>query len=298
MWSSPNLQLASAAARRGIPYLVTIHGMLDTWCMTKSTLRKRAFLALGGRRWLREAACIISTAEGEVAQTRHHHPDTRVEIIPAPMDLSEYESLPGPQAAEAALGNDLDTADPIVLFLSRIHPKKGLEVLIDAAAVLRDRGVRVRTIVAGGPDGPYRREMSARVERLDLGNLVRFVGPVAGETKRSLFQRAEVFALPTHQENFGIVFTESLACETPVVTTRGVDIWPELEASGGASIVERTPEAFADAIADIVGASERSAEMGASGRRWVLRYLDVHRVTDRFLEVYRSVSADRRETTA
>ena len=132
-----------------------------------------------------------------------------------------------------------------------------------------------------------------RMRRQGLENEVRFVGPVAGETKRSLFQRADVFALPTHQENFGIVFTESLACETPVITTRGVDIWPELEASGGASIVDRTPEAFADAIAEIVGTEGRSARMGASGRRWVMDYLDVSRITDRFLEVYGSVAAGR-----
>lgn len=297
MWSTPNLQLATAGRRRGIPHLVTIHGMLDTWCMRKSTLRKRLFLALGGTRWLREAACIISTAEGEVAQTRHHFPRTRVEIIPAPMDLSDYQDLPGPELADAALRTDLDTTDPIVLFLSRIHPKKGLEVLIDAAAALRDRGVRIRTIVAGGPEGPYRRDMEARVARHGLGDEVRFVGPVAGDAKRSLFQRADVFALPTHQENFGIVFTESLACETPVITTRGVDIWPELEASGGARIVDREAVAFADAIVDIVATPGRSAAMGAAGRRFVMDYLDVERVTARFVEVYRSIASDRGAAT-
>lgn len=298
MWSTPNLQLADEGHRRGIPHLVTIHGMLDTWCMQKSTLRKKAFLKLGGRRWLHEAACIISTAEGEVDQTRQYFPETPVEIIPAPMDLSEYQVLPGPGLAEEALAEHLDDGLPTVLFLSRIHPKKGLEVLIDASGILRDRGRPVRTIVAGGPEGPYRQAMEGRVRRLGLEECVRFVGPVAGETKRSLFQRADVFALATHQENFGIVFTESLACETPVITTRGVDIWPELEASGGASIVERTPESFADAIAGIVETEGRSADMGGSGRRWVMDYLDVDRITARFLEVYGSVAESRGATAS
>jgi glycosyltransferase involved in cell wall biosynthesis len=124
------------------------------------------------------------------------------------------------------------------------------------------------------------------VERLALGDDVRLLGPVAGELKRSLFERADVFALATHQENFGIVFTESLACRTPVITTRGVDIWPELEGSGGAVIADRTPDAFADAIERIVADPGTSPAMGEAGRRWVMDYLDVNRITKRFVEVY------------
>jgi glycosyltransferase involved in cell wall biosynthesis len=296
MWSAPNLQLAAAARTRGIPYIVTIHGMIDDWCMQKSRFRKQVYLALGGRRWLRDASLVISTAAGEVEQTRRFFPTTPVEIIPAPMDLAEYQDLPGPDAAETAFGaqgtRDLADDRPSVLFLSRIHPKKGLEVLIESIDVLRRRGREVRLLIAGGPDGPYRRQMEMLVDRLGLGDDVRLLGPVAGELKRSLFERADVFALATHQENFGIVFTESLACRTPVVTTRGVDIWPELESSGGALIADRTPEAFADAIERIVSEPGMSSSMGSAGRRWVMEYLDVSRITERFVEVYAKAIAE------
>jgi glycosyltransferase involved in cell wall biosynthesis len=134
--------------------------------------------------------------------------------------------------------------------------------------------------------------MEMLVDRLGLGDDVRLLGPVAGELKRSLFERADVFALATHQENFGIVFTESLACRTPVVTTRGVDIWPELESSGGALIADRTPEAFADAIERIVSEPGMSSSMGSAGRRWVMEYLDVSRITERFVEVYAKAIAE------
>ena len=299
MWSMPNLQLAKAARTRGIPYVVTIHGMLDDWCMRKSRIRKRVYLALGGRRWLHEASIIISTAAGEVEQARGYFPTTPVEIIPAPMDLADYETLPGPAAADAAFGpegtSDLADDRPCVLFLSRIHPKKGLEVLIRSIETLRGRGRRVRLLIAGGPDGPYRREIESLVDRLDIADDVRLIGPVTGDLKRSLFERADVFALATHQENFGIVFTESLACGTPVVTTKGVDIWPELERSGGAVIADRTPEAFADAIERVVADATTAADMGAAGRRWVMDYLDVNRITERFVEVYaKAVSKESR----
>lgn len=298
MWSPPNLQLAAAARRRGIPYIVTIHGMLDTWCLRKSRLRKKVFLAVGGSKWLDRAACIVSTAQGEVDQTRQHYPRTPVEIIPAPMDLSAYATLPGPTPAEEAFGpsgtGDLASDRPNVLFLSRVHPKKGLEILIESVRLLRDRGRPVRLLVAGGPPGPYKDRMEALAVRHDVADDVRFLGSVTGDLKRSLFQRADLFALATHQENFGIVFTESLACETPVLTTKGVDIWPELESSGGAVIADRTTEAFADAIDGVVADAGKAAAMGISGRSWVMDYLDVDTITRRFLEVYRQVISDGR----
>lgn len=292
MWTPPNLQLASAARRRGIPYIVTIHGMLDTWCMSKSRLRKRVFMALAGSQWLNRAACVVSTAQGEVDQTRGYYPRTRVEVIPAPMDLSCYEVLPGTSLARNAFGpagtGDISDDMPNVLFLSRLHPKKGLEVLIRAVHCLRSRSRPIRLLVAGGPPGSYEQAMKRLVTDLGLEDDVRFLGSVGGMLKNSLFQAADIFALATHQENFGIVFTESLACETPVVTTRGVDIWPELAASGGAIIADRTPEAFADAIESLAFTPGRAATLGQSGRAFVMKYLDVDHLVERFLEVYRS----------
>ncbi len=132
--------------------------------------------------------------------------------------------------------------------------------------------------------------MLSLVGDLGLEDDVRFLGSIFGEMKRSLFQAADVFALPTHQENF----TESLACATPVLTTRGVDIWPELVESGGAKIVDRTPEAFADGIQNIVADVPRSGEMGRRGRAWVFDFLNTSRITSRFIDIYREVVTNHR----
>lgn len=289
-WTTANNQLARMALRNETPYVLSVHGMLDDWCMAHKKPKKRVYLALGGQRTLEEAALVHCTAEAELEQSRKWYPRGTGIVVPLIFDLEPYRTLPGPGLADAAFGvdgtGDIAPDRPVVLFLSRIHFKKGVDVLIKAAAELKQRGSVLRVLVAGTGDASYEREMRSLVNDCGVSEEVRFVGLVTGETKVSLYERADVFALPTSQENFGFVFPESLACCTPVVTTRGVDIWPELEESGGAVIAERTPEAFADAIGSLLKDASRRETMGASGRVWVMDQLNPDAIAVRFEEMY------------
>ena len=289
-WTAANNQLARLAKRHGTPYVLSVHGMLDDWCMSQKMPKKKIYLAMGGRRTLEEAALVHCTAEAELEQSRKWYPRGTGIVVPLIFDLEPYRTLPGPQIADEAFGaggtGDIEPGLPVVLFLSRIHFKKGVDVLLHTAAELKSRGTKCRVLVAGTGDAPYEREMESLVAELGVADDVRFVGLVTGEAKVSLYERADVFALPTSQENFGFVFPESMACRTPVVTTRGVDIWPELEESGGAVIAERTPEAFADAIALLLGDDERRRVMGEAGRAWVLEHLNPDAIAGRFEQMY------------
>lgn len=295
-WTTANNQLARRARRMKVPYILSVHGMLDDWCMAQKTPKKRVYLALGGRRTLEEAAVVHCTAGAELEQSRKWYPRGRGAVVPLIFDLEPYRSLPGTDPADAAFGpagsGDIDPALPVVLFLSRIHMKKGVDVFIDASAELTRRGIAHRAIIAGTGDQPYESEMRQRVRAAGLEDTIRFVGLVTGAAKVSLYERADVMALPTSQENFGFVFPESLACRTPVITTRGVDIWPELEGSGGAIIANRTPAAFADAIAALLADEGKRARMGEQGRAWVLRHLDPDSIATRFEQMYAEAAGE------
>lgn len=289
-WTTSNNQLARIARATGTPYILSVHGMLDDWCMAQKTPKKRVYLALGGRRTLEEAALVHCTAEAELEQSRKWYPRGTGIVVPLIFDIEPYRELPGPDAADGAFGpvgtGDIDPDRAVVLFLSRIHFKKGVDVLVRTAAELKRRGVLCRVLIAGTGEPDYEREIRGLIANSGLSDDVRLLGLVTGVTKVSLYERADVFALPTSQENFGFVFPESLACRTPVVTTKGVDIWAELEESGGAVIAERTPEGFADAIATLLADEERRRVMGEHGRAWVLEHLDPRAIAARFEQMY------------
>jgi glycosyltransferase involved in cell wall biosynthesis len=282
-WEPSNLQLAGAARAQGIPYVISLHGMLDRWSMKQRRLKKHLFLALGGRRLLRNAAAIHCTAQAELEQAAWARPK-RAFVAPYVVDLDPFHVLPGPELAERTFG--LPERGRRVLFLSRLHYKKRVEVLIEAAAILRDRNQGVTLLIAGTGDAPYTSGLESLVQERSLGDRVRFLGLVKGWEKVSLYQAADVFALPTSQENFGLVLTEALSCATPVITTPGVDIWPELKKSGAAAIVEPNPVAFADAITRMLEDAPALKKMGEEGRRYVLEWLDPMATLEKFVQCY------------
>lgn len=290
-WDRVNLQLAEIARRHDIRTIISIHGMLDDWSMAQKSLKKRLFLALGARRMLEQADAVHCTAQAELDQARMWFPRGRGGVIPLLFDLSDFRSAATmrPQlcsGAERLAVESANTQLPVVLFLSRLHYKKRPEVLIDAAAMLRDRGVNCRTILAGTGEPPYEQALHDRIRMHRLEDRVFLVGLVVGRDKVALYARADVFALPTSQENFGFVFFEALAAGTPVVTTRGTDTWRELEQSGGAIIAEPTAENFAEAIASLLANPDRCRAMGTAGRDWVFLTFNMNRIAAQYERVY------------
>jgi len=288
-WSIGNLQLARILRWLAKPYVVTIHGMLDDWSMAQRSLKKRLFLALAGRRFLESAAMVHFTAEQERAQAIRWIPAAaaRTAVIPLVFELGPYDNLPGPELAREAFppcGGD----EPTVLFLSRLHHKKGVELLIDAAAVLHDRGRRFQLLIAGPGDDAYRATLAVRAESLGLAERVHFLGMVRDQLKLSLYQAADVFVLPTQQENFGFVLVEALACGTPVLTTKGTDIWEEIEQAGGV-IVPREAGLLAETMGRLLDDDALREELGPRGRSYIYKWLSHDRVVGQYEELYSTV---------
>jgi glycosyltransferase involved in cell wall biosynthesis len=273
-----HVQLAQAARAAGVPYGVTAHGMLDDWSMAQKTLKKRLYLALFGKRLLRGAAWLHCTAEGEAAQVRRLLPGLppgKAVTAPLVVDLAPFADVPAPPPP-----SDL----PRILFLSRLHPKKGLEKLIRACGELQRRGRPVALGVAGPGDPAYAASLIAMAQK--EGVEAEFLGMVAGEEKKRVLRGADVFALPTSQENFGLALVEAMACGVPVITTRGVDIWPELQRAGAGILpLGATPKEWADALSAMLNDPGR-AELGARGRAWVMENLEPQAVAAQYEALY------------
>jgi glycosyltransferase involved in cell wall biosynthesis len=285
MWEMVNVQLCGEATRRKIPYFISIRGMLDDWSMRQARIKKRAYLALVGERWLRGACKIHLTAEAELEQASAWFPRSKGRVIPNFLDLEPFAQLPGAEQARRAYPSD--TGRPRVLFLSRLHRKKGLEVLLASLRILKDRHITVCALIAGHGENNYVSSLKQMAVSLGLSNEeVRFLGPVTGAMKLSLYQSADLFVLPTSQENFGFVFMEALACRLPVITTTGVDIWPELEASSAVIITDARAEPIADAVATLLARPDDLRRMRTYGRDWVFRYMSPKRIVESFESMY------------
>lgn len=285
MWGMANIQAASICRSLGKPYVLSVHGMLDDWCMSQRRLKKVLFLKTLNRSLVANASAIHCTAQAELDQAARWIPEGRGVVVPLPLDFSPFETIP--EASEASrMLQGIDPTVPVVLFLSRIHYKKGLDRLIEACGILRRRSVPHHLVVAGTGEGDYPARMEALTEQRGIQDTTSFVGFVAGREKVALLAHSDVFALATSQENFGFVYFESLAAGTPVLTTRGTDTWPELESSGGAVIVDNSPEAFADALERMLADRGKLASMGSTGRSWVMEYLGTEAIRAGYTDLY------------
>jgi glycosyltransferase involved in cell wall biosynthesis len=286
MWDPRNLVLARFARKIHVPYVFSVHGMLNDWALNLKPWKKKLYLAIAGRTLLGRAEQIHCTAEGERMQMLKQLPRDNTTVIPLNFDREGFENLPGPERARQKF-SALQTNQLVVMVLGRLHPVKRIELLIDAVALVHAAGVAVQLVVAGPPEEKrYLANLQALVSRHGLQEDVHFVGAVGGLDKVSLYQACDIFILPSWQECFGMVLAEALAAETPVITTRCVDTWPELKSAGGL-IVHDTPANVAGAIVELAGDDQRRSKLGRRGRQFVFDWLDPARVIVQFDQFYR-----------
>jgi glycosyltransferase involved in cell wall biosynthesis len=210
--------------------------------------------------------------------------------VPNLIDLSQFETLPGPSLAQARWP-ELAGDGPHLLFLSRIHVKKGIEHVLGALPELVEANPGLQLFVAGTGDDAYLASMHRLAEQQGIADHTHFVGHVGGDEKLSLYEAADLFVLPTSQENFGFVQFEALACGTPVMTTTLVDTWRDIVGSGGGVAVDQSASAIVEGIGPLLGQREHLSQMGQRGREWVFDRLSVERIAGELEAMYRDAAA-------
>jgi len=281
VWERSTAQVASIARRRGVPYFCMPHGALDPWAMSHHALRKRIYLRLVGTRIFRNAAGVVCNAAMEASHARRWIGPVRVQVLPNFVDL---DAIP-----PATPGSKRDSAE--LVFLGRLHPSKGPDLLIESLALLRHEGLDAHLSIAGPGDPKYVAGLRSLCRRLRVEESVRFLGRVDEGQRAELLRRCTLMALPTVQENFGISIFEALAAGAPVVTTDAIDTREEFLQSGGGVLATRTAADFARAIGALLRDAPRRRAMGEAGAGWVRRWLDPERLAERYEALYRSAAS-------
>ncbi len=245
LWQYPALAARRTALAAKVPYLVFPHGMLDPWFRREypaKHLKKQAFWWLGQYAVLRDASRVVFTTEAERELSLGTFWPHRWRDAVIPLGTNRPEGDPGAQR-EAFFG-----AVPalrgrrFLLFLSRIHPKKGCDLLLRAFREIAPTHPDLHLVMAGpDPDG-LRPELEALAAQAGLANRVHWPGMLQDAVKWGAFRAAEAFVLPSHQENFGIAIAEAIACRLPVLISDKINIWPYI-AEDGTGFVEEDTEA-------------------------------------------------------
>lgn len=287
-WNHPVAAACRAARRARVPYVIRPCGMLSSYSWRRSKWKKRVYWWLRERENIRCAAGFHVTSEDERRELLELRVTAPIEAIALGIGNDAWETPVEPswlreQCPQA--GNR-----PIVLFLSRLHPVKGItDLLLPALTQLKNDAFLA--IVGGDDDHApgYAGRVESEIRRLGLGGRAALLGSVRPCRRWAAFDGAEIFVLPSHSESFGIVVPEAMARGKPVVVTTGVQFAEHVAASGGGTVVRPDPGEVAASLDLWLADPAARVRAGGSGRRYVQEHFTWRRTAEQLAELYRRV---------
>jgi len=290
LFSFPQFAAYRQAIRHGIPYIVAPCGALDPYLRRHGRLRKAIVHVLWQRDMLNRASVLQFRTEEEARLVADVAPAVPRVVVSNGIRCAEYGELPsGSEFRRRYLGGD---DGPLVMNIGRLSYKKGLDILIRAFAILWKDVPGCWLAIVGPDDEGLTPQLQALAEREGIASRVVFTGMLRGEDKLGALAAADVWALSSHSENFGIVVAEALAAGLPVVISPAVNIAPDIAEAGAGVVCELTAQAFAAEITALLRNDSRRAELSTKAREYVKRW-DWDVVGPQLAEMYASVARPR-----
>lgn len=276
IWLSSNHAVASRARKQQVPLVVHPRGMLEPWALSFHPCKKKIAWVLYQKRNLKSAALFFATSREEGDNIRRLNFTQPIAVIPNGVDIPDVDiSFDIRQLAER---------ERSVVFMSRIHPKKGLIGLLEAWAKLKPSNWRL--LLTGPDENGYLQEVLAHAKKLGINKQLEYRGAVEGEQKADLLKNADLFILPSYSENFGVVVAEALAYGVPAISTLGTP-WRGLVENKCGWWVDAEPEALAGALREAMALTdEQRYEMGVRGREYARKF-DWSQIAQETADVYR-----------
>lgn len=284
LWMFPNLYARQSAVGNCLPLLISPRGMLETWSLKHSRAKKWLAWLLYEQKNLSSATIFHATSVEEATSIRNLGFQQPIALIPNGVHLTYFGKQPSREIMTQSFPKLF--GKKWLLFLSRIHPKKGLENLLQVWQKLAIKFPDWHLVIAGPDLIGYRAKLELLTTELALEQQVTFTGMLIGERKESALENADLFVLPTHSENFGIAVAEALAHAVPVVTTKGAP-WQDLSTYECGWWIENKQQVLLSALAEGMQMSSQERKvMGLRGRNLVETKYSWDSVAQKMSSVY------------
>ncbi len=286
LWEQSTFLAARVARALGKPYVISAHGMLDPWALQNKRVKKLLYGALVERRTVAEAACVHALTEAEAEDYARFGSQSRVAVIPNGVTL--------PASASGELFLKVFPAlrgRRLLLFLGRLHHKKGVELLVRSWAELAAAHPDAHLVLAGPDFEQTQARMERLVEELGMSARVTFTGMLRGELKWSALAAASVFVLPSYSEGFSVSVLEAMGMGVPVIISPACHL-PQVGGGFAGWIAQSEPVSLTSSLQEFLSNSpEVNDAMGARGRRLVRERYSWPAIAAQMAEVYRWVAS-------
>lgn len=278
MWELCYHQLAKIARKHGIPYISTPRGMLEPWSLSQNRWKKKLALTLYQMKDLQHSACIYTTANMEAQHVKELGVKAPCVVIPNGIETDGYPCR-----------TSMDIVKKQVLFLSRIHVKKGIEILIDGWNRIYKDFSDWKLVIVGNGETDYIDALRERIIDAGLNECISIEEPVFGNDKIALYQSSALFVLPSYSENFGMVIAEAMSCGVPVITTKNCP-WEVLNETQTGWCIDLSVEELERTLREALGMDAKVLyEKGQKGGELVREQFDYRCVAQNTANVYQDI---------
>lgn len=285
MWRPILLKACQISQVYNKKYIITPHGMLDPWSLKQSALKKKTGLLLGWRKALNKCCYIHALNQTEKVLLNALNLKCDIYVFPNGIFASFANNIPE-RNKFYKLHPELKQR-PYILFLSRLHYKKGLDYLAAAFVYFCKQNQDIDLVVAG-PDGGAQTEFEAIINKNGLSKRVFVPGPVYGEEKIAALTDAFCFCLPSRQEGFSMAITEALACSTPVVISKDCH-FPEVKQANAGYVTNLDAKEIADSWLNLALDDNRRERMSSAAKKLVYENYVWEKIAEKVIEKYQAV---------
>lgn len=296
VWEHPTWAAARVCRKLGKPYILRPCGMLDKWSLLQNAWKKKIYLQMLAASVIRNASALHFTSEDELTNSLVTGQADGSFVVPNGLPPAAMENLPGSEAFRQRY-SELDSKR-IVLFLSRLHYKKQPNIAIEAFGKICHMDNHLVLVLAGPAEPAYLAELKGLADSLNLLDRVIFTGMLQGAAVQEAYRAAEIFVLPSLQENFGIAVAEAMAASCPVIVSEQVNLAAEILSASAGIVCSSDVTATAAAMEALLKNKSLCKKMGQNGRALVQEKFSWEKVATELLDVYEDILSGQRISKA